>query len=175
MQLKSISHLVIAGLSVALGAAIPVPALARSMPGSSTTCQATISLGQGVSMTYRLSGVIADRILTNTPQHPIGRTVTMTVQRRDRGGRITTLLNQAVVQDYEQVAPDADYSKLPFTGEFRGKPNDGFRLYSVNASQNGLYASLRLTNGQPQKMQIVHYLGAGKFVRSTSGQCQAKI
>jgi hypothetical protein len=174
MQLKSVNSLLMAGFAVVLGTAIPVPALARPIP-SSTTCQATIAIGQGASLSYRFTGVIADRIPSNTPQNPIGRKITMTVQRRDQNGRITTLLNQAIVQNYEQIAPDADYSKLPFTGEFRGKPNDGFRLYSVNAAKQGLYASLRPTNSQPQKMQIVHYLGSGKFVRSTAGQCQATV
>ncbi len=172
MRLQSTPCLTIAGLALALGTSIPMPAaVARSVP-IATTCQATIALGQGTSLTYRLTGVIADRIQPNTPQNPVGRIVTMTVQRRDRNGRITTLLDQATVQDYEQIAPDADYSKLPFTGEFRGKPNNGFRLYSVNAAKQGLYASLRPTDGQPQKMQIVHYLSNGKFVRSTPGQCR---
>jgi hypothetical protein len=169
MQLKFVDFL--AGFAALLGTSIPMPALASSR---STTCQATIAIGQGVSLSYRFTGIIAERVGPNTPQNPIGRTITMTVQRRDRNGRITTLLNQAIAQDYEQIAPDADYSKLPFTGEFRGKPNDGFRLYSVNASQAGLYASLRPTDGQPQKMQIVHYLSAGKLVRSVSGQCQTQ-
>jgi hypothetical protein len=136
------------------------------------SCQATIAIGQGASLTYRLTGTFPDRVMAETPQNPVGRVTMMTVQRRDRNGRVQTLLNQALVEDYEQIAPDADYSKLPFTGEFRGKPNDGFRLLSVSGSTNGLYASLRPTQGQPQKLQIVHYLSAGKFVRSTIGQCK---
>jgi hypothetical protein len=170
MQLQLTHGLAIAGSAIALGVLSPALALPAA-----TTCQASISLAQGASLTYRLTGMIADRVQPNTPQNPIGRTVTMTVQRRDRDGRITTLLDRAIVQDYEQIAPDADYSKLPFTGEFRGKPNDGFRLYSVNAAKHGLYASLRPTNGQPQKMQIVHYLSHGKFVRSAPSQCQTQV
>jgi hypothetical protein len=174
MPLKSINHpihhLAIAGLAVSIGASIPGPVLARSVPAS-TTCQATIQLGQGASLIYHLTGVIAERTSPNTPQNLVGRTTTMTVQRRDRNGRVTTLLDQATVQDYEQIAPDADYSELPFSPKFRGKPNDGFRMYGVTASQYGLYASLRPTEGQPQKMQIVHYTNSGKFIRSTASQC----
>jgi hypothetical protein len=155
MPLKSINHpihhLAIAGLAVSIGASIPGPVLARSVPAS-TTCQATIQLGQGASLIYHLTGVIAERTSPNTPQNLVGRTTTMTVQRRDRNGR-------------------ADYSELPFSPKFRGKPNDGFRMYGVTASQYGLYASLRPTEGQPQKMQIVHYTNSGKFIRSTASQC----
>lgn len=169
MLLKSFNCLAIAGLTIALNS--PISGATKIFPAK-TTCQASISIGSGVSLTYRLMGGIDDRNLSNTPQNPVGRIIKMTVHRRDRNGRITTLLNQADVKAYEQIAPDADYSKLPFTGVFRGKPNDGFRMYGVRASTNGLYASLRPTNGRPQQMQIVHYLSSGKFVRSIAGTCQ---
>ncbi|NJM48697.1 MAG: hypothetical protein HC860_23130 [Alkalinema sp. RU_4_3] len=171
MQLKSTPCLAIAGLAIVLG--VSSPTLALALPPA-TTCQASIPLDQGASLTYRLIGTFADPVPSNSPQNPIGLTTIITVQRRDRNGQITTLLNRAIVQDYEQIAPDADYSKLPFTGEFRGKPNDGSRLYGVTASKQGLYVSLRPTIGQPQKMQIVHYLSKGKLVRSSNGQCQTQ-
>lgn len=170
MRLKPTDHVVLAGLAVTLTTAIMLPASAQVSP-LSVTCQATIVPEPGITLTYRLTGIFPDHLPPNTPQNLVGRTTTMTVQRRDRQGQIQMLLNQAIVRDYEQVAPDADYSKLPFTGVFRGKPNDGFRLYGVSGVRHGLYASLRPTNGQPQTMQIVHYLSSGKFVRSTPGQC----
>jgi GUN4-like len=157
--------------SIAVPFSLPASAQASPKP---IVCQATIPVEQGASLTYRLTGVFPDPIAANMPQNPIGWTVTMTVQRRDRNGRIQTLLNQAIARDYEQVGPDADYSKLPFTGEFRGKPNDGFRLYAVQASTHGLYASLRPTRGQPQKIQILHYLSKGQLSRSIAGTCTPK-
>ncbi|MBD2330030.1 GUN4 domain-containing protein [Alkalinema sp. FACHB-956] len=172
MPLQVVNRLAITGLATVLSSAIIPPASAQVLPPS-VTCQVTIPIEQGASLTYRLTGAFPDRVPPNTPQNPVGRTVTMTVQRRDRSGKIQTWLNQANVEDYEQGAPDADYSKLPFTGDFRGKPNDGFRLYRVNAAVNGLYVSLRPTKGQPQKIQIIHYLNAKKFVRSEAGQCQS--
>jgi hypothetical protein len=169
MRSQSVNRLMFVGFTVAIG--FPAQSATAQVLPSPITCQATIALSQGASFTYRLTGVFPDTIASNTPQNPVGHPVTMTVERRDRDGRVQTLL-QAPANDYEQVAPDADYSKLPFTGVFRGQPNNGFRLYSVSGSTHGLYASLRPTNGPPQKMQIVHYLSPGKFVRSVPGTCK---
>jgi hypothetical protein len=169
MLSQSVNRLMFLGLAAVIGFSSQ-SATAQVLP-LPVTCQATIGIGQGASFTYRLTGVFPDAIAPNTPQNPVGRIVTMTVERRDRTGRVQTLL-KAPVNDYEQVAPDADYSKLPFTGVFRGQPNNGFRLYSVSGSTHGLYLSLRPTKGQPQQMQIVHYLSPGKFVRSAPGTCK---
>ncbi|MGI0494333.1 GUN4 domain-containing protein [Alkalinema pantanalense CENA528] len=173
MPWQVVNRLAITGLATVLSTAIIPPVSAQVLPPA-VTCQATIPIEQGGRLTYRLTGAFPDRVAPDTPQNPVGRTVTLTVQRRDLSGKVQTWLNKATVEDYEQVAPDADYSKLPFTGEFRGKPNDGFRLYRVKASANGLYISLRPTNGQPQKIQIVHYLSSQKFVRSEAGSCQSE-
>ena len=97
----------------------------------------------------------------------------MTVRRRDRNGRIQTFLNKSPLRDYEEIGPDADYSKVPFTGIFRGKPNDGKRIYKALAASHGLYVSLRPTNSQAKQMQIVHYLSHDKFIRSSAGTCRS--
>lgn len=136
-----------------------------------TTCQVNIALDQGASLTYQLKGNIQNPSV-NQPQLFTGLSSNLTVQRRDRNGRIKTLLNGSVVKNYEEIAPDADYSKLPFTGIFRGKPNDGKRLYGISAASHGLYVSLRPTNTQPQQMQIVHYLSPSRFIRGT-GTCRS--
>lgn len=136
------------------------------------TCQATASLSQGGSLTYQLAGSLPETTRTEIPQNPMGTSMTLTVQWRDQNGRVQTLLNGSLLQDYEQLAPDADYAQLPFEGTFRGQPNSGDRLYATTASVHGLYVSLRPTSGQPQQMQVVHYLRSSQYVRSTVGTCQ---
>ncbi|MGJ3246924.1 MAG: GUN4 domain-containing protein [Elainellaceae cyanobacterium] len=136
-------------------------------------CQATTSLSQGGRLTYRISGSLPETTATETPQNPIGTSMTLTVQWREQNGRVQTLLNGSLLRDYAQLAPDADYSQLPFEGTFRGQPNNGDRLYATTASVHGLYVSLRPTSGSPQRMQVVHYLRPSQYVRSTAGTCQS--
>lgn len=138
------------------------------------TCQTRVSLRQGESLTYRLAGSLPETSAAEIPQNPVGTAVTLTVQWQDQNGRVQTLLNAAALSDYEQLAPDADYSQLPFEEAFRGQPNNGDRLYGTPASAHGLYISLRPTSGQPQQMQTIHYLGADEYVRSTVGTCQTE-
>ncbi|MCY6490890.1 hypothetical protein [Leptolyngbya sp. GGD] len=166
MVFKVFAPVLLAGLVA--GAVLPATAQVLPKP---MTCEATILLDQGSSLIYRLNGIVPNPT-SDRPQNPIGTSINMTVQRRDRAGNLQTLLNRVRVNNLEDIAPDADYSKLPFTGVFRGQSNNGFRLYSVSSSTHGLYASLRPTRGQPQQMQIVHYLSRGNFVRSTAGTCR---
>lgn len=151
-------------------ATLPMPARAESY---SVSCQATISLAQGASLTYKVTGIIGETTATETPINPIGNSLNVSILRRDRKGTITTLLSNASLRDYEAIAPDADYSRIPFTEAFRAQPNDGRRLYTARASVHGLYASLRPLSGQPQNIQVVHYLSAGQPARSVAGSCQA--
>ncbi|NEQ34701.1 MAG: hypothetical protein F6K04_27715 [Leptolyngbya sp. SIO4C5] len=157
-------------LTLALTTALPATAQANS---HRITCQATTSLSQRGSLTYRLTGTVPAVTDGSVPQNPIGTSLSLTVQRRDTAGRVQTLLNAASLSDYEQIAPDADYSQLPFAVPFRGQPNNGHRLYSATASVNGLYVSLRPTSGSPQQVQVVHYLSQGQYLRSQAGTCQA--
>ncbi|MBW4517925.1 MAG: GUN4 domain-containing protein [Timaviella obliquedivisa GSE-PSE-MK23-08B] len=133
-----------------------------------------VSLVQGVSLTYRLAGSLPENTAAEIPQNPVGATLTLTVQWQDQNGRVQTLLNASALSDYEQLAPDADYSQLPFEETFRGQPNNADRLYGTPASVHGLYVSLRPTSGQPQQMQTVHYLRPDEYVRSTVGTCQTE-
>ncbi|MGG6237482.1 hypothetical protein ACQ4N7_02490 [Nodosilinea sp. AN01ver1] len=158
-------------LLVAL-ASVLLPATAQANPDR-ITCQATTPLNQGGSLTYRLTGTVPAVTDGSVPQNPIGTGLSLTVQQRDGAGRVQTLISAAALSDYEHIAPDADYSQLPFGDRFRGQPNRGHRLYSATASVNGLYVSLRPTSGQPQQVQVVHYLSRGQYVRSEVGSCQA--
>ncbi|NCJ05636.1 hypothetical protein GS597_03750 [Synechococcales cyanobacterium C] len=138
------------------------------------TCQARVSLGQGVSLTYRLRGRLPERTGAEIPQNSAGAALTLTVQRQDQNGRVQTLLNASTLRDYQQLAPDADYAQLPFEEMFRAQPHNADYLYGTPASVHGLYVSLRPISGQPQQMQIVHYLRLGESVRSTVGTCQTE-
>lgn len=158
---------------IALVTLATVPVAVQARPYS-VTCQATIAVGRGASLTYRLAGTIPETTSEATPQNPIGTTLTLTVQQRDRAGRVRTLLNGSILKDYQELAPDGDYSKLPFEGTFRGQPNNGTRLYKAPASANGIYVSLRPTSGKPQRMQILHYLRGERYLRSPAGTCQTQ-
>lgn len=152
-----------------------VPELA--VPGAATqnlSCEASISAGNGATLIYQVTGQIN---LDNTGEQirptEAASELSMTVKKRGRDGQMKTLLNRTTLQNFEIVAPDANYSSLPFTGSFRGLPNDGAGLYSVTASRNGLYVSLRPFQGIPPQIQVVHYLSADRSVRSTPGICRA--
>ena len=153
-----------------LAMATILPMTAQATPYS-VTCQAVIPVNQGASLIYRVTGNVSAPTAIATPQNPIGTTLRLSVQRRDRNGSIQTVLSASSLADYEQLAPDADYSQIPFDRAFRAQPNNGDRLYVAPASVHGLYASLRPINGQPQQIQIVHYLSAGRSVRSAAGAC----
>lgn len=164
-------------LTVALITTATPPVEAQTdTPTRSTwiTCQAMVSLNQGVSLTYRLSGNLPETSTAEIPQNPVSTGLALTVQWHDQDGSTQTLLNASVLSDYEQLAPDADYSQLPFEEAFRGQPNNGDRLYGTPASVHGLYVSLRPNRDSPQQMQTVHYLRAGEYVRSTAGTCQTE-
>jgi len=157
-------------LTVALVTAIVPPVDAQTYPNR-VTCQTMAFSSQGALLTYRLTGSLPETTAAEIPQNPVGTPLTLTVQWQDRNGRVQTLLNASTLSEYEQLAPDADYSQLPFEETFRGQSNDGDRLYGAPVSVHGLYVSLRPTSGQPQQMQTVHYLRSGEYVRSV-GNCQ---
>lgn len=161
------------GLLVALAPACFAPPAAQAATRT-LSCDATIPLRNGASFTYKVTGSIElDSAGQLVPPVAEISGLLMTVQRRDRTGRTQTLLNRSPLANLEQIAPDADYSRLPFSGRFRGQPNNGQGLYSVTSSAHGLYASLRPSNGFPQQLQVVHYPSAGQFVRSVAGTCRA--
>lgn len=160
-------------LTIALITTTP-PSVNAQTNSYRVACQTIVSLRQGASLTYRLTGRLPETPAAEIPQNPVGTDLTLTVQWQDQNGRIQTLLNGSALSDYEQLAPDADYSQLPFEDAFRGQPNNGDRLYGTPASANGLYISLRPTSGQPRQIQTIHYLHPGEYVRSTVGTCQTE-
>ena len=163
---KSLTHLLV--IATIVGSSFP--STAQTFPRT-IRCQATIALGQGSSYIYTLTGKIPNPSAT-IPLAPVSKSTTMTVQRRDRNGQIQTLINGRSIIEFETVAPDADYSRLPFTGIFRGKSNSGHRIYSVPTGTYSLYASLRPAKGQPQQMQILHYLSRSEYIRSAPATCR---
>ncbi len=161
---------VLSGVAVLVATIAPL-ADAQTNPFQ-VTCQTMGTLRRGVQLIYRVTGTLPENQPIAVPQNPIGTTFTITVQQRDRNGRVQTLIDRAALSSYEQMAPDADYSRLPFQAAFRSRPNQGDRLYAAPASTHGLYVSLRPTTGQPQQIQTIHYVRPGQYVRSTVGTCQ---
>jgi hypothetical protein len=135
-------------------------------------CEATIDLLQGGNLSYRLTGAMQRDSSGQSVSPPVISDLALRVQRRDRRGQVQTTVQRGSMVYFETIAPDADYSQLPFSGHFRGKPNDGRGIYSLNGSVHGLYVSLRPLNDAPKQMQVVHYLGNRQFVRSGPGICR---
>jgi hypothetical protein len=139
-------------------------------------CHVSIPLantkGLNPKLTYRLTGTLPAQLPPGTPQNPIGNALQITVQ--EHRTTIQTLLKRSNLNDYGTIAPDADYSKLPFTGGFQAKPNNPTQLYNTSASRNGLYVSLRPIQGQVNQVQVVHYLSPTQFVRG-QGKCSNTI
>ncbi len=158
-------------LTVALLTTTPLPSAAQSNPYR-IACETMVSLGQGGSLTYRLAGSLPETTAADNPQNSARTALTLTVQWRDQTGRVQTLLKGSALSGYEQLAPDADYSQLPFEEAFRGQPNNAGSLYGTPDSVHGLYVSLHPTSGLPQQMQTVHYLSSSEYVRSMVGTCQ---
>jgi hypothetical protein len=153
--------------------AIAAPVVQAESTADRFTCQAGVALQRGISLTYRLTGYTPEAI-ANELQNPVEAAPMLAVEWRDRQGRTQTLLRGAALSDYEPLAPDADFSRIPFDAAFRSLPNRAERLYAAPASVHGLYVSLRPTSGSPQQMQTVHYLRPGEFVRSTVGVCYSE-
>jgi multisubunit Na+/H+ antiporter MnhC subunit len=97
MSLMQLSH----ALTVALLTAIALPVAAQATPYR-VTCQATVQ-NQGVNLTYRVAGSLPETTTAETPQTLIGTSLTLTVQWRDRNGRVQTLLvtTQAAAEEEE--------------------------------------------------------------------------
>ena len=144
---------------------------AQAAPDS-ITCQAVIPLAQGASLIYQVMGTVPETVTEETSINPVGTSLSLSIQRRDRSGAATTILSNSSLSEYEQIAPDADYSQIPFADSFRAQPNNGQGVYAAPASVHGLYASLRPIHDQPQQMQVVHYLSAGQPMRSEPGNCE---
>ncbi|MGB3571190.1 MAG: hypothetical protein WBA01_04050 [Phormidesmis sp.] len=110
------------------------------------TCQTMGFLSQGGILTYRLTGSLPEATTAEIPQNTARTPLTLTVQWQKQNGRVQTLLNASALRNYDQMAPDADYSQLPFEETFRAQPNNADLLYGTSASVHGLYVSLRPTS-----------------------------
>ena len=157
-------------LTVAL-ATIATPTVNADTIPDRFACQAGVTLPRGVSLTYRLTGYTPEATAVDELSNPLETTPMLAVEWRDRQGRVQILLRGAALSDYEPLAPEADFPRLPFEAVFRSSGNQADRIYAAPASVHGLYVSLRPTSGAPQRMQTLHYLRSGEFVRSTIGVC----
>jgi hypothetical protein len=170
---KPFTLMLLSTATIASSLLIPLTVNAQSSP-QPIVCHVSIPLGAkglGPKLTYRLAGTMPQQT-AEKPINPIGSSLQLTVQ--EQNDNVKTFLKRAAVNDYATIAPDADYSKLPFTGGFQAKPNDPTRLYNASASSHGLYVSLRPIQGQPNQIQVVHYLSRTKFVRG-QGKCSTNI
>lgn len=158
---------VIFQLSIVPVAIILLPATVRAAPNA-ITCEVKISLHQGVALTYQLTGTQGSDTAEAVPHLS---NLVMTLQRQDPRDSVQTLLSRSPVSEYAQIAPDADYSQLPFEEPFRTQPNNASGLYALPTSVHGLYASLRADGEQSYQMQIVHFLEESQPVRSAPGIC----
>jgi hypothetical protein len=151
------------------------PSIAQATTTKMITCEATLSPQPGVQLIYTVTGNVElgdDGKLIPT-QSPSGDTaLTVSVVRKDKTGKVQSWLNRGRLASFEQIAPDADYSQIPFDPQFRGLPNNGRGIYAARASTRGLYVSLRPEDRLPQRMQVVHYLTDSQFVRSSVGTCR---
>ncbi|MBE9139523.1 hypothetical protein IQ254_20370 [Nodosilinea sp. LEGE 07088] len=149
------------------------PVTAQTAIAPNLSCEASILADNGTTLIYQITGQIdLDNMGQQTRPTAADSKLSITVKKRGSNGQVQTLLNRTTLKNFEVIAPDADYSSLPFTDGFRGLPNDGAGLYSVTTSRYGLYASLRPFRGIPSHVQIVHYLSGERFVRSAPGVCR---
>lgn len=139
---------------------------------SALLCEATLTLAQGVRLSYRLTGTVSRESSGQPVSPPVLSNLMLRVERRNPNGTTQTIVQRGNLLFIESIAPDADYSLLPFSGHFRGNPNDGRGIYHLNGSVHGLYVSLRPLNDTSKQIQVVHYLGNSQFFRSSVGNCR---
>jgi GUN4-like len=172
---KPFTPILLSTVAIASSLLMPVAVNAQSSP-QPIVCHVSISLWSGANnigpkLTYRLAGTMPQQT-SEKPQNPVGNSLQITVQ--EQNDQIKTFLKRATLNDYATIAPDADYAKLPFTGEFKAKSNDPRQLYRAPGSTHGLYVSLRPVQGQVNQVQVVHYLSPKKFIRG-QGKCSSNV
>jgi hypothetical protein len=149
--------------------------MAQATTTKMITCEAIVPSKPGAQLIYTVTGNVElgdDGKLIPT-QSPSGDTpLTISVVRKEKTGKVQAWLTQGRLASFEQIAPDADYSQIPFDPKFRGLPNNGRGIYAARASTQGLYVSLRPEDRLPQRMQVVHYLTDSQYVRSSIGNCR---
>jgi hypothetical protein len=82
------------------------------------------------------------------------------------------ILRNATLTNYEEDAPDADYSFPPFDPEFRGEPNNGKWISRYRGSVHGLFVSALPKDSVVQRIQVVHYLSRNSPIKSSPANCE---
>jgi hypothetical protein len=98
--------------------------------------------------------------------------VSISASRRTSRSSGVPILRNGTLTSYEQDAPDADYSRIPFDPEFRGEPNNGKWIYHYRGSVHGLYVSALPKDSPVQRIQVVHYLSRNGSIKSSPGICE---
>ncbi len=152
---------------------LALPSEAQATTTAGISCNARLSLRDGTRITYQISGSMeftdgGQIFPTNEPN------LFITILRRERNGTERVLRSQEQLGNWELAAPDADYSLLPFSGSFRGRPNDGSGMYYVPSADYGIYIRMMPSNSAPRQFQVLQYLSRGKFARSAASPCSLK-
>lgn len=146
--------------------ACPLPAKATIV--ADLSCKGSLSLRDGARITYQVSGLMelsdGGRILGQP-------NLAMTILRRERNGIERILRQSEPLSNFENNAPDADYSRLPFTGAFKAKPNDGSGIYFLPSADYQILIRMIPTQSGPRQAQVIHYLDRRRFVRSAAFPC----
>lgn len=148
-----------------------VPVKAQATITNEISCTAALSLRDGARITYQISGMVEFNDVGQLINQP---NLFITILRRERNGIERLVRNQEQLGYFENDAPDADYSLLPFSGNFRAAPNNGSGIYHLSSANNGLYVRLIPRDSAAQQIQVVHYLSRSRFVRSAAFPCSLR-
>lgn len=182
--LKNLGYAIVPAFLFSTASAVKTLAEETRVETLAVECSAKINLNNGKTLLYKIAGdlklEVSDSFTIELPKSQDSLDIdisamTMTVQQFDLAGAVQTLLSRAPMMIFERIAPDADYSILPFSDEFRGLPNDGKGIYEVSGSKYGIIVSLRPKLSQPQKLQVLHYFGEDRenqYKRSAAGTCK---
>lgn len=148
-----------------------MPTKAQATVTAGISCEARSSLRDGARLTYTISGSIefADdgRILSLLSRNDPN--LLIAILRRERNGKERLLRSQERLGNFPSDAPDADYSLIPFSGDFKSSSDSG--VYHVRSADRGIYIRMIPANSVSVQIQIVHYLTKSRYVKSGTYPC----
>lgn len=114
-----------------------MPTTAQATVTSGISCEARSSLREGTRLIYTISGSIEfsddGRIFSLLSREDPN--LFITILRRERSGREKLIRSQESLSNFPSDAPDANYSLLPFRGNFKSSSESG--LYHVRSADHG--------------------------------------